>query len=212
MQLSLLFFASCVLANNWATYPQVPKTASINGFADPIIDFLPDCAKECVKFSTGNTPCPYWDTGCFCVMPQWAGLVGQCVAEKCKGKDVQSATSLATSLCSKVGANTWIIPKSIETQLSTAAGKAATVSADVTSDSKAASSDSGSDSGASAPASETSSASSDNESSSSQAVTSAPDSSSAASSAPASGSTSNGGFLATANMAGALLPIAALLW
>lgn len=112
---------SLVQADNYATYPKIPKTASINGFADPIVDLLPDCAKDCVKYSTKNTPCPYWDTGCFCVMPQWSGLVGQCIAKNCKGEDVQSARFLATSLCSTVGANTWMMPASISTMLSTAA-------------------------------------------------------------------------------------------
>ncbi|KAI5955359.1 hypothetical protein KGF54_001920 [Candida jiufengensis] len=118
------FILALVNADDWATYPQVPKTASINGFADPIIDLLPDCAKDCVKFSVNNTPCPYWDTGCFCVMPQWAGLVGQCIAQNCKGDDVQSAVYLATSLCSTVGANTWMMPASISTMLTSAAGNA----------------------------------------------------------------------------------------
>ena len=94
----LILLVSAADYGNFGTYPKVPKTASINGFADPIYDLLPDCAKECVKFSTSNTPCPYWDTGCFCVMPQWAGLVGQCVAQKCKGEDVASARFLATSV------------------------------------------------------------------------------------------------------------------
>lgn len=118
----LILLVSAADYGNFGTYPKVPKTASINGFADPIYDLLPDCAKECVKFSTSNTPCPYWDTGCFCVMPQWAGLVGQCVAQKCKGEDVASARFLATSLCSVVGANTWMMPASISSMLSTAAG------------------------------------------------------------------------------------------
>ncbi|ABN66274.1 putative glycosyl phosphatidylinositol protein, partial [Scheffersomyces stipitis CBS 6054] len=122
--LSFIYYLNVCVANNWATYPKVPKTASINGFADPIYALLPECAKECVKFSTGNTPCPYWDTGCFCVMPQWSGLVGQCVAEKCAGSDVVVATSLATSLCYRVGANTWMMPASISTELSVAAGDA----------------------------------------------------------------------------------------
>ncbi|KAI3402640.1 hypothetical protein KGF56_004521 [Candida oxycetoniae] len=122
--ITFIYYFYSVQADNYATYPKVPKTASINGFADPIIDLLPDCAKECVKFSTSNTPCPYWDTGCFCVMPQWSGLVGQCIAQNCKGDDVASATFLATSLCSTVGANTWMMPASISTMLSTAAGDA----------------------------------------------------------------------------------------
>lgn len=117
-------FISYALAENYATYPQVPKTASINGFADPIVDLLPECARDCVKFDTGNTPCPYWDTGCFCVMPQWAGLMGQCVAQSCEGGDVNTARYLASSLCSAVGANTLMMPESISDALSTAAGNA----------------------------------------------------------------------------------------
>ncbi|CCE44487.1 CFEM4 [Candida parapsilosis] len=119
--------SSLVKGDNYATYPQVPKTASYNGFADPIIDVLPDCAKECVKYSTGNTPCPNWDTGCLCVMPQWSGLVGQCIAKNCTGSDVQSARYWTTSLCSTVGANTWWMPASISTMLSTAAEGAAEI-------------------------------------------------------------------------------------
>lgn len=215
MQLSILLFISSALAVNYATYPKVPKTATINGFADPILDFLPECAKECVKFSTGNTPCPYWDTGCFCVMPQWAGLVGQCVAEKCKGNDVESATSLATSLCGKVGANTWIIPKSIESDLESAAGAkgAATVSAGVTtSGSQATSAAEESSSEPSSGSAETSS-SDVTSSDTSPSLTASPESSSLAnSSSQASSSTSNGGFLVTANIVGAFVPIVALLW
>lgn len=118
----LLLIANLVQANNWDTYPQVPKTASINGFADPIIDDLPECARDCVKVSTGNTPCPYWDTGCLCVMPQWSGQVAQCIADGCKGNDVQSATSLAYSLCSSVGADIWLMPASVTAALTKAAG------------------------------------------------------------------------------------------
>ncbi|EGW30641.1 uncharacterized protein SPAPADRAFT_62501 [Spathaspora passalidarum NRRL Y-27907] len=119
---SLILLVSA--ANPYETFPKVPKTASINGFADPIIDLLPECAKDCVKISTGNTPCPYWDTGCFCVMPQWAGLMGQCVAKNCQGRDVASARYLATSLCNAVGAGTVIMPESISDALSSAAGGA----------------------------------------------------------------------------------------
>lgn len=121
--LLVLSLVSLTLANNWETYPAVPKTASINGFADPIYSKLPDCAKDCVKASTGNTPCPYWDTGCLCVMPQWSGLVAQCIAEECSDKAVVSATSLAYSLCSSVGANVWLMPSSITAALTKAAGE-----------------------------------------------------------------------------------------
>lgn len=121
----ILVFASIislVSASNWATYPSVPKTASINGFADPIYTKLPDCAQDCVDIDTDNTPCPYWDTGCFCVMPQWAGQVAECFVSKCEGKEVASATSLAVSLCSSVGANQWLMPASLSTALSSAVG------------------------------------------------------------------------------------------
>ncbi|EGV65197.1 putative GPI-anchored protein 7 [Yamadazyma tenuis] len=120
--LLILYLSSVITASNWDTYPQVPKTASINGFADPIYSELPSCAKDCVKVSVGNTPCPYWDTGCLCVMPQWSGLVGQCIAADCEGEDVVSATSLAYSLCSSVGANLWLMPSSITAALTAAAG------------------------------------------------------------------------------------------
>ncbi|GMM33545.1 hypothetical protein DASC09_008700 [Saccharomycopsis crataegensis] len=127
-----------VSADNWSTYPSISKTASINGFADPIYSNLPDCAKECVKFDTDNTPCPYWDTGCFCVMPQWSGEVADCFASKCSGSDVVSATSLAISLCNSAGAKTWMIPASASTQILLAKGTAnAAITADITSSSSA---------------------------------------------------------------------------
>mmetsp|Transcript_3861 Transcript_3861/g.3755 ORF Transcript_3861/g.3755 Transcript_3861/m.3755 type:complete len:194 (+) Transcript_3861:37-618(+) len=119
----ILVFASIisfVSASNWATYPSVPKTASINGFADPIYTKLPSCAQDCVDIDTDNTPCPYWDTGCFCVMPQWAGEVAECFVSQCDGSDIASATSLALSLCSSAGANQWLIPASLSTALSSA--------------------------------------------------------------------------------------------
>lgn len=106
---------------DYNTYPQVPKTASINGFADPIYSALPSCALSCVDISTDNTPCPYWDTGCLCVMPQWSGQVAKCIANECQGDAVKSATSLALSLCSSVGADQWVMPASISTALMTAA-------------------------------------------------------------------------------------------
>lgn len=109
-------------ADNWSTYPSVPKTASINGFADPIKAKLPSCASDCVDLSTGNTPCPYWDTGCLCIMPQWSGQVAGCIAQSCSGSELVVATSLAYSLCSSVGANLWMMPASVSTALSRAAG------------------------------------------------------------------------------------------
>ncbi|CAX41938.1 GPI-anchored cell wall protein, putative [Candida dubliniensis CD36] len=122
-------------ANPYTIYPSVAKTASINGFADRIYDQLPECAKECVKQSTSNTPCPYWDTGCLCVMPQFGGAVGNCVAKNCKGKDVGSVESLATSLCSAAGVwePYWMIPSSVSDTLAKAANAAtATTTAETT--------------------------------------------------------------------------------
>lgn len=124
---SVLFLSTIAMASNWDTYPSVSKTASINGFADPIYAKLPSCAQSCVQFDTGNTPCPYWDTGCFCVMPQWSGEVAECFAESCSGTDIDSATSLAKSLCSSVGAKTWMIPASASTALTVAEEKEGSV-------------------------------------------------------------------------------------
>ena len=109
---------------DFRTYPKVPKTATFNGFADPIIDKLPDCAKECVKEDTGSTPCPYWDTGCFCVMPQWAGPVNECFAKCENPDDVKLATSLAYSLCTSVGANTMMMPGTVLELVQLAANRA----------------------------------------------------------------------------------------
>ncbi|CUM62455.1 uncharacterized protein PRCAT00000005001 [Priceomyces carsonii] len=127
---SIAASVSVSMANNWATYPQVPQTASINGFADPIYGKLPKCARSCVQSSVKNTPCPYWDTGCLCVMPQWSGEVAQCFASECSGSDVKSATSLALSLCSSVGANQWLMPATVSSELR----HAAQVTGEVTSD------------------------------------------------------------------------------
>ncbi|GBL51808.1 hypothetical protein CAJCM15448_40820 [Candidozyma auris] len=111
--------------NPWATYPSVAKTASINGLADPIYDKLPECAKSCFAADVSSTPCPYWDTGCLCVMQPWSGPVAGCIADNCKGNDVVVATSLAVSQCSKVGV--WepyfIYPDHYSSSLSAAAAQ-----------------------------------------------------------------------------------------
>ncbi|EGW30640.1 uncharacterized protein SPAPADRAFT_62500 [Spathaspora passalidarum NRRL Y-27907] len=114
--------------NPYATYPSVAKTATINGFADKIYDQLAPCARECVKQDTGSTPCPYWDTGCLCVMPQFAGPIADCIAKNCKGSDVAGATELATSLCSSAGVwePYWMVPESGKAALSSAANVADT--------------------------------------------------------------------------------------
>ena len=105
--------------NPYTIYPSVAKTASINGFADRIYDQLPECAKPCMFQNTGVTPCPYWDTGCLCVMPQFGGAIGDCVAKNCKGKEVDSVESLATSICSSAGVGEpyWMIPSSVSDAL-----------------------------------------------------------------------------------------------
>ncbi|KAG7664401.1 uncharacterized protein J8A68_002074 [[Candida] subhashii] len=116
-----------------STRPAVIRTASINGFADRIYEDVPECAKECLENQgTGNTPCPYWDTGCLCVMPQFAGPIGECIANGCKGKEVQSATSLAYSACSVagVGAPYWMIPETVKESLDAAATEEPSSTAD----------------------------------------------------------------------------------
>lgn len=121
--LVMLAAATVVVADNYSTYPQVPKTASINGFADPIYSVIPECAQACVKQDTGSTPCPYWDAGCLCVMSNWSGPVAQCVAQNCHGQDVSSFTSAAISECSSVGAPSpyWFINGDASAALASAA-------------------------------------------------------------------------------------------
>ncbi|EGW35576.1 uncharacterized protein SPAPADRAFT_133039, partial [Spathaspora passalidarum NRRL Y-27907] len=107
--------------NPYSTFPSVVKTATINGFADKIYDDLPECAKPCMTQDVGR--CPYWDTGCLCVMGTFANPLADCVADECKGKDVVTATSLAYSVCSAAGVwePYWIIPTSIIERLDAAA-------------------------------------------------------------------------------------------
>lgn len=109
--------------NPYTIYPPVPKTASINGFADRIYDQIPKCAQECVKQSTSSTPCPYWDTGCLCVIPNFTGAVGNCVASKCRGADVTNFRKLAVGACAAAGVwdPYWIIPASVSSALDAAA-------------------------------------------------------------------------------------------
>lgn len=120
--LSSLILATIASADNFATYPKVPKSYTINGFADPVYDAIPECAKECVSYKN-PTICPTFDSGCFCVMPNWNALVAECLVNKCSGKDVVQATSAITSMCNRVGANTWAMPASYSTALSKAAIK-----------------------------------------------------------------------------------------
>lgn len=103
---SLVFAVSAFASaatNDYATYPSVAHTASINGVADNIYDLLSECAKACVTTDTSSTPCPYWDTGCLCVMSTWGDVVAECIANSCSGTEVSGATSLIVSLCSSAG-------------------------------------------------------------------------------------------------------------
>ncbi|EGV64977.1 hypothetical protein CANTEDRAFT_104115, partial [Yamadazyma tenuis ATCC 10573] len=115
--------ATSSTTNPYATYPTVARTASINGFADKIYDELPSCAQPCVKQDTSITPCPYWDTGCLCVMSNFANLIAECVASSCSGSDVVSMTSLATSICSSAGLDdpSWYIGTAAAANLAAAA-------------------------------------------------------------------------------------------
>lgn len=109
LKVALLSLAATVFAttspttNPYATFPPVPRTATYNGFADRIYDDIAECAQACVEADTGITPCPYWDTGCLCVMSMWGNGVANCIAENCRGSEVETVTSLASSACSVAG-------------------------------------------------------------------------------------------------------------
>ena len=47
-----------------------------------ILTHLQNVLKAMYVPNTGITPCPYWDAGCLCVMPQFAGAIGSCVADR----------------------------------------------------------------------------------------------------------------------------------
>ncbi|KAF3985947.1 hypothetical protein FT663_04145 [Candidozyma haemuli var. vulneris] len=128
--ISALPFAALVASvlaadNQWATYPSVPHTATINGFADPVFDSLPECAKPCVDESTSSTPCPYWDTGCLCVMTTWSSKVTNCYAEKCSGSDAQKAFDASVQICKNAGVwePYWIVNDAASAAISSAAAK-----------------------------------------------------------------------------------------
>lgn len=120
--------------NQWATYPSVPKTATINGFGDPVFDSLPACAQPCVRESTSSTPCPYWDTGCLCVMTTWSSKVTECYAENCSGSDAQKAYDASVQVCKNAGVwePYWIINDAASSAISSAAAKEATTQAEST--------------------------------------------------------------------------------
>lgn len=200
------------LCSNWDTYPSVPKTASVNGF-DRINSLLPECGKECPHLDTGNTPCPYWDTGCLCVMPQWSGPVAQCFASSCSGEELVSCTSLALSLCSSVGANMWLMPASVSTILINAVNAEATGDASATDTSSAKASNTVDSSGASstgASSSSTGSSSARSSTGTSSGVTSSrstgsSSSASASSTVSQESSTSNKGQMTTYSLFALLL-------
>lgn len=112
-----------VTTGNWETYPPVPRTATYNGFADRIYDDIPECARDCVASDTSMTPCPYWDTGCLCVMTSFGDVVANCVAQACAGDQVATVTSLASSACSVAGVPSpyWFVGAAAADALETAA-------------------------------------------------------------------------------------------
>ncbi|GEQ69472.1 hypothetical protein JCM33374_g3144 [Metschnikowia sp. JCM 33374] len=97
------FLSLATLLATATTASAVAYTATINGFADAGYNYIPECAKTCVAKDTSSTQCPYWEMGCLCVWTPWSSAVGECVAEACKGADVASFTSAATSACSSYG-------------------------------------------------------------------------------------------------------------
>ena len=92
-------------AEGYETYPSVAHTATYNGFADPLIPRVGPCVQECLKANpgTGMTPCPYWDTGCLCIMPMFGNIVADCIAALCVGDEVKLATEQAVEVCLAAG-------------------------------------------------------------------------------------------------------------
>lgn len=115
--------------NPYSTFPSVAKTATINGFADPIYSAVAPCAQLCLEANkdTGSTPCPYWDTGCLCIMPQFGNKIADCIASGCQGGDVKVASDAAVSACLKAGVwePYWHISAAQVLALASAAGGAA---------------------------------------------------------------------------------------
>ncbi|KAK6857673.1 Cell wall protein 1, partial [Candida tropicalis] len=56
-------------------------------------------------------------------MPTFAGAIGNCIADNCRGNNVVVATSLAYSICSSAGVwePYWMPPASVTTRLNEAA-------------------------------------------------------------------------------------------
>ena len=125
LSLTILTAIASAAENPYAHYPPVAKTATINGFGDRVYDAFPQCAKDCVRKSTSNTPCPYWDIGCLCMMPQFQSEVALCIADNCSGSNVESASQVAVNSCSAAGVNSpyWFINGAASTALSFAAQK-----------------------------------------------------------------------------------------
>ncbi|KAK7679506.1 hypothetical protein QCA50_017407 [Cerrena zonata] len=126
--LSAFLVASVAKAVNYETYPSVAHTASFDGFADPIYDKVPSCAQKCLRDTVSDaedTVCPYWDTGCLCVMESFNDAQVSCLVDACSGTDINSFTSLATSLCSSAGVGSpyWYIASSDSSLLASAAAK-----------------------------------------------------------------------------------------
>ncbi|CAN3500477.1 hypothetical protein DICA1_C06106 [Diutina catenulata] len=116
--------------NPYSNFPSVAKTATLNGFADPIYPNLAPCAQKCLEDNkdTGKTPCPYWDTGCLCVMPQFANPIADCIAAQCVNSDVKQMSDAAVNACSAAGVwdPFWMISAPQKEALAAAAAKPAT--------------------------------------------------------------------------------------
>ena len=109
--------------NPYTIYPPVPKTASINGFADRIYDQIQSVLKNVLSKVPAlllvHTGIPV-----ACVLsPNFTGAVGNCVASKCHGADVTNFRKLAVSACAAAGVwdPYWIIPASVSSALDAAA-------------------------------------------------------------------------------------------
>lgn len=125
--LSLLSVVSYAVAeeNPYSRFPKVPKTATINGFADRVLDDSPLCAKQCLSLKIEAGPCPYWDVGCFCVLSKHVKHFAKCIYDNCAGEDVYAASRVAVNKCSAVGVDApyWMIDAADSSALESAAKK-----------------------------------------------------------------------------------------
>ncbi len=115
---------SSVTFGNYGKVPSFPKTVEYNGFAENIVDCLPECAKSCVEIPD-DTVCPDYDVGCLCFFPAFNDRVASCWAESCSGTDVMAATNDAINICNFAGASTWSIRSSASSALASAASNTA---------------------------------------------------------------------------------------